>query len=131
MPYNVSSSWYQPRAGRTFVLRDSGGFFFHQAPPANLGPPSARFGLGDGITLYVYPYDVASRFNDSDVIWSANGGAIRRHVRMLTATRRLGRSRAIQLPQHDNPSGCVFDEEAARADELLVLRARIARRRVR
>jgi hypothetical protein len=56
------SSWYQPRPGvRSFLLTDMA-LPFVPAPTPNLGPPSAVYHDGP-ITMYVYPYDLASRIS--------------------------------------------------------------------
>jgi hypothetical protein len=54
------ASWYRPHAGqRTFLLTDSIQPFLG-TPPATLGQPIARYPIGQ-VTMYVYPYDIASR----------------------------------------------------------------------
>jgi hypothetical protein len=55
------SSWYTPRAGTgTFLLTDSR-LPLVPAPIPGLGRPAAVYHLGR-LTMYVYPYDIASRF---------------------------------------------------------------------
>ena len=52
--------WYRPHPGQhTFLLTDSIQPFLGE-PPATLGPPIARYPIGQ-VTMYVYPYDIASR----------------------------------------------------------------------
>ena len=54
------SSWYTPRSGiRSFLLTDPA-LALVSAPTPDLGPPSAVYHVG-GITMYVYPYDVATK----------------------------------------------------------------------
>jgi hypothetical protein len=54
------SSWYTPRPNtRTFLLT-SNALPFVPAPPASLGRASAVYHAGD-LTMYVYPYDLASK----------------------------------------------------------------------
>ena len=60
--FNVNTNWYQPRPGRSFVLRDQESDGLRQLPPDTLGPPTATYYLSDAISMYVYPYDVAARF---------------------------------------------------------------------
>ena len=60
--FNVNTSWYRPRQAPSFVLRDQLSDGVRQALPPSLGPPTATYQLSDAFTLYVYPYDVASRF---------------------------------------------------------------------
>jgi len=56
------ASWYRPHPGeRTFLLTDSGQPFL-QSPPALLGPPVATHSVGPD-TMYVYPYDIATRIS--------------------------------------------------------------------
>jgi hypothetical protein len=59
-PIHYISSWYLPRPGiRTFLISDPTQPI--QAPPvAALGKPSAVHQIG-ALTMYVYPYDLASR----------------------------------------------------------------------
>ena len=53
-------SWYTPRPGiRSFLLADPS-LMLVPGPTPDLGPPSRVFHVGQ-ITMYVYPYDVASR----------------------------------------------------------------------
>jgi hypothetical protein len=61
--FNLNTKWYQPRPNsNTFVLRDSRSEGVRQELPKSLGPPYATYKLNDFITLYLYSYDVASRF---------------------------------------------------------------------
>jgi hypothetical protein len=61
--FNVNTDWYRPRPNsNTFVLRDSRSEGLRQALPESFGPPYASYELSDFITMYVFPYDVASRF---------------------------------------------------------------------
>ncbi len=62
--FNVNTDWYRPRSNsNTFVLRDSRSEGLRQELPKSFGPPYATYELGDFITMYLYSYDVASRFN--------------------------------------------------------------------
>jgi hypothetical protein len=61
--FNLNTNWYGPRPKtNTFVLRDSRSEGVRQELPETLGPPYATYTINDVITLYLYPYDVASRF---------------------------------------------------------------------
>jgi hypothetical protein len=54
------SSWYTPRANlRTFILVDPT-LPYLQTEPVVFGKPVATYHIGE-LTMYVYPYDVASR----------------------------------------------------------------------
>jgi hypothetical protein len=56
------AAWYRPHPGqRSFLLTDPTQPFL-ATPPAELGPPSARFPIGQ-VTMYVYPYDIATRIS--------------------------------------------------------------------
>jgi hypothetical protein len=59
-PIHYISSWYTPRPGlRTFLISDPTQAI--AAPPVpGLGKPSAEFHI-EQVTMYVYPYDIASR----------------------------------------------------------------------
>lgn len=62
--FNLNTNWYQPRPNsNVFVLRDSQSDGLRQELPDTLGKPYASYKLNDFITLYLYPYDVASRFS--------------------------------------------------------------------
>jgi hypothetical protein len=67
--FNVNSTWYQPRSTKSFVLRDRSSLTMTGEPPKSLGPPSATYEINDIFTLYVYPYDIASRLDYSNVNW--------------------------------------------------------------
>jgi len=55
------TSWYKPRPGtRTFLLSDSTYPTPPSAPTPDLGAPIAVHQVGP-VTMYVYPYDIASR----------------------------------------------------------------------
>jgi hypothetical protein len=57
---HMITSWYQPRPRRrTFLLYDPR-LPQPSAPPATLGKPTATHQIG-AISMYVYPYDIASR----------------------------------------------------------------------
>jgi hypothetical protein len=59
-PLHMITSWYTPRPGRhTFLLANSAEPI-PAAPMPNLGKASATYQIGT-ITMYVYPYDIASR----------------------------------------------------------------------
>jgi hypothetical protein len=53
-------SWYAPRARRTFLLVEANGVDL-AAAPAILGKPLAVYAFGS-MHMYIYPYDIASRF---------------------------------------------------------------------
>ena len=54
------SSWYAPHPGvRSFLLTDSA-IPLVPSPTPDLGPPSAVYDVGK-VTMYVYPYDVATK----------------------------------------------------------------------
>jgi hypothetical protein len=61
LPYeHYISSWYTPRPGtRTFLLADSAAALATPYFP-QLGKPSAVYAIGQ-LTMYVFPYDIASR----------------------------------------------------------------------
>jgi hypothetical protein len=52
-------SWYAPRQGPSFLLVEPHGVELRE-PPSNLGKPLAGYSF-DGIEMFVYPYDIASR----------------------------------------------------------------------
>jgi len=60
---NSVSSWYTPGGdgGPTFVLQDPAGEYVKLPPSATFGTPSSVHQIGR-MTIFVYPYDVASRF---------------------------------------------------------------------
>lgn len=59
---NRLSDWYTPEPGiRTFVIGDPTLPAAISVPPAAFGPPAETFTVGSQ-TVFVYPYDVASRF---------------------------------------------------------------------
>jgi hypothetical protein len=68
-PFNVNSSWFSARSPRSFVLRNSGSSGLQDEPPDDLGPPSAVHRIDDAFTMYVYPYDIASRLDYSYAPW--------------------------------------------------------------
>jgi hypothetical protein len=53
-------AWYTPQQRRTFLLVDPVGIEVRALPP-NLGRPLASYTVG-AMRLYIYPYDLASRF---------------------------------------------------------------------
>jgi len=62
--FNVNTDWFRPLPNsNTFVLRDSRSEGLRQELPKSWGPPYKSYELGDFITMYLYSYDVASRFN--------------------------------------------------------------------
>jgi hypothetical protein len=67
--FNVVSTWYEPRPSRSFVLRDSSSTHLAGDPPKSFGPPGATYVINDTFTLFVYPYDVASRLDFSSATW--------------------------------------------------------------
>jgi hypothetical protein len=58
---HVISTWYTPRRERSFLLVDPTEAFV-QSAPAGLGAPAAVIPLTT-VTMYVYPYDIASRLS--------------------------------------------------------------------
>ena len=56
---HVISTWYTPHRERSFLIVDPTEAFM-QSAPAGLGPPAAVIPLTT-VTMYVYPYDIASR----------------------------------------------------------------------
>ncbi|HXW58711.1 MAG TPA: hypothetical protein VEJ23_04445, partial [Solirubrobacteraceae bacterium] len=57
--HNISN-WYVPHAGeRTFLISDPTQPVAAPPVPA-LGPPSAVYHIAE-LTMYVYPYDIASK----------------------------------------------------------------------
>jgi hypothetical protein len=61
---HVISSWYTPRSGiRSFLLTDPS-LSNVSAPTPDLGAPTATYHVGR-ITMYVYPYDLASKIRRS------------------------------------------------------------------
>ena len=57
---HVISSWYAPRRGvKSFLLTDPS-LGLVPRPTPDLGPPTQAINVGQ-VTIYVYPYDVASR----------------------------------------------------------------------
>lgn len=61
---HVISSWYTPRPGaRSFLLTDPS-LSNLSSPTPDLGPPTATYRIGK-ITMYVYPYDLASKIRRS------------------------------------------------------------------
>ena len=66
-PFNIGiSSWYRPRSGGNsmFVVDHGIQLATVSAPDPSDGIPSASTTIGD-LTVYVYPYDIASRFKRS------------------------------------------------------------------
>jgi len=60
--FNLNTDWYRPRANiNTFVLRDSTSQGVRQELPETLAP-YATYKISDVITMYLFSYDVASRF---------------------------------------------------------------------
>jgi hypothetical protein len=53
-------AWYAPRARRTFLLVEANGVDLNSVP-ADLGRPLAVYAF-ESMRMYVYPYDIASRF---------------------------------------------------------------------
>jgi hypothetical protein len=61
--FNLNTNWYRPHPNtNTFVLRDAQSNDMRQELPDTFGAPYATYRLSDVITLYLYSYDVASRF---------------------------------------------------------------------
>jgi len=63
MSHATSSSFYAPVQGSTFYVYDPGAPAPVASPPdvSRHGPPIAEYAL-DGMTVYVYSYDIASKF---------------------------------------------------------------------
>lgn len=61
--FNVNSDWFAADSPKSFVLRNTDSIALKEEPPENLGPPSAVHQIDDAFTMYVYPYDVASRLD--------------------------------------------------------------------
>ena len=58
---HLITSWYTPRRGvKTFLLSDPAYPAVPSAPTPDLGPPVAVHQIG-AVTMYVFPYDIASR----------------------------------------------------------------------
>jgi hypothetical protein len=53
-------SWYTPATRHTFLLVEAGGVDLNAAP-ASLGRPLAAYAF-ESMRMYIYPYDIASRF---------------------------------------------------------------------
>ena len=66
---NVNSSWFDPSPGKSFVLQDTNSMSMQNPPPASFGEPSATYKFADSFTMYVYPYDVATRIDYSNTNW--------------------------------------------------------------
>jgi hypothetical protein len=67
--FNVASTWYQARPGTSFLLRNNSSTYAAGDPPKNFGPPSSTHVIDDTFTMFVYPYDIASRLDNSSVDW--------------------------------------------------------------
>ena len=67
--FNVVSTWYHPHSSNSFVLRDASSLTMTGDPPDEFGPPSATYLINDVFTMFVYPYDVASRLDYSEANW--------------------------------------------------------------
>lgn len=64
-PANRVKSWYTPEAGPSFVIADPTlPWPISPPPPTELGTPSQILAAGSQ-TVFVYPYDVASRFGNT------------------------------------------------------------------
>jgi hypothetical protein len=71
--FNVASTWYQTRPSKSFLLRDSSSVQVASDPPKSFGPASATYVINDIFTLFVYPYDIASRLDYSNAEWKNSG----------------------------------------------------------
>jgi hypothetical protein len=69
--FNNASDWYRAGPTKSFVLRNASADYMRGDPPSSLGPPSAEYHLNDLITMFVYPYDIASRLDYSSVSWKS------------------------------------------------------------
>jgi hypothetical protein len=64
--FNKHDGWYVPRPGiRSFLIGPRPDEADSYEAPAGLGPPISTHRLSNGTMLYVYPYDIASRFPPS------------------------------------------------------------------
>jgi hypothetical protein len=53
-------AWYTPHRGRSFLLVEAGGIQL-LGPPPSFGRPLSKYHFAN-MTMYVYPYDIASHF---------------------------------------------------------------------
>ena len=67
--FNVNSDWFAANSPKSFVLRNTGSLALTEEPPEDLGPPSSVHRIDDAFTMYVYPYDIASRLDYSYAPW--------------------------------------------------------------
>jgi hypothetical protein len=72
--FNAVSSWFAVHPSRSFVLQDAAADWIDTRSSSQFGAPSASFKLDREFTLYIYPYDIASRLNDSNAPWSPSLG---------------------------------------------------------
>jgi hypothetical protein len=63
LSFNVLTDWYQPHDARSFIIEEPAPFYL--ATAAQFGPPLSTFTLGGGYAMEIYPYDVASRLDDT------------------------------------------------------------------
>ncbi len=83
---HLITSWYKPRpATRTFLLSDPTYPFPASAPTPDLGAPLAVHQVGP-LTMYVYPYDIASRL----FALCGDGGAAARGLDVAARERVIG-----------------------------------------
>jgi hypothetical protein len=68
-PFNVNTRWFDADSPKSFVLRNLDSHAMREEPPDELGPPSAVHPIDDMFTMYVYPYDVATRLDYSYASW--------------------------------------------------------------
>ena len=65
--FNVHGRWCIPSGTRTFLISPKPEDVASYEPPRSLGPPLSTHRLFNGAHLYVYPYDIASRFPPFDI----------------------------------------------------------------
>jgi hypothetical protein len=62
MLLNVVTSWYTPRPGaKTMLITQAGSAYVPEKPDPRFGPPLRRYTVGP-FSVYVFGYDLASRF---------------------------------------------------------------------
>jgi hypothetical protein len=126
-PFNDVSTWYQPHAAGSFVLRDASSPWMAHPPPPALGAPKGVFRLSPEYTMYVYGYDVSSRFDDDLTVWrpelSYGGGFNAPEVFNGTTSRWMKQDATVRITSgialRVSLSGTVFSNERPRTLELL------------
>ena len=65
----MNTNWYRPRTGTSSLLITApNGGYFTGGPGPSLGQWTKAVPLPGGMTVYVYPYDIASRLHRWRVI---------------------------------------------------------------